>query len=61
MKNRKRRCKETKFEADEHLADYLKTSYAQRLEWLAEINKFLNKITPLQSKRNWEELKRRGW
>lgn len=39
MKNRKRRNKFSRIEADEHLTDYLKTSYAQRLEWLTEIVK----------------------
>ena len=44
MKNQKRRNKISRFEVDEHLGDYLKTSYAQRLAWLEKAMKFFQRI-----------------
>lgn len=43
------------------LKAYMSMPAKDKLIYLAEINKFLSKITPLESKRNWEELKKRGW
>lgn len=35
---------------DEHLKEYLKSSYAERLNWLEEANQFAVKISKLKKK-----------
>ena len=52
---------EEKYYNIEELKAYKKTPLSKKLEFLEEMNKFLNAITPEKSKKLWEKLKEEGY
>jgi len=45
----------------DNLKSYMALSAREKLNYLEEINSFFRKVTPAESKKIWEELKKRGW
>ena len=54
------RVEDDYFNTDD-LKSYMALSAREKLNYLEEVNSFFRKVTPAESKKIWEELKKRGW
>jgi hypothetical protein len=54
--------KKRKYEVDvDQLKKFMPLTPKEKLEYLEELNKFLNLATPEENKKVWEKLKELGW